>query len=232
MFNNLPARGRSAISQRLVCLSALMLWATACFEVRSNIYINPDGSGHALVSYAIMDSILQGGPFDEFLILNPNGKVSLDKSKIAERVARRPGLQLKNIDVWTDGDNHYARLDINFAHISNMGEKDISYDWVVEDGGWVFRIIVSKKPSKSTIDSPLQKGLNKSFQDKGFFFTVHLPGKIIESNASQVNWNVAEFLVPASFYLSKEEATKVFYAKIEASTWDKVKAWFSQLLPW
>jgi hypothetical protein len=213
------------------CGALTLLMTAGCFEVRSNIYLNPDGSGHALVSYAIMDSILQGGPFDEFLMLNPNGKVGLDKNKIAQRIAERPGLELRKADVWTDGENHYARLDINFAHISNLGEKDISYDWLVEDGGWVFRIVVNKKPSKSAVDSPLQKGLSKSFSDKGFFFTVHLPGKIIESNASEVNWNVAEFLVPASFYLSKEEATKVFYAKIEASTWDKVKAWFGELLP-
>lgn len=219
-----------AFPKRIALLSLLAATLAGCFEVRSEIYLDKDGSGNALVSYAISDAVLKGGPFGDFIVMDQNGVVGLDRAKIASKVERRPGLKLDNLDVWTNGEAHFARLDIQFDHVEQLGENDISYAWNVEDGGWMFRIIVDKKPGKH-VDSPIQKGLSKSFGEKGFFFKVHLPGKIVDSNAAAVNWNVAEFNVPIGFFLQSEAATKVYYAKIEAGTWDRIKAWLLDLLP-
>lgn len=228
-FSPKSSSANSAAMPRAL-FACLLLFVAGCFEVRSEIFLEKDGSGRALVSYAIPDGVLQGGPFGEFISMDANGIVGLDRNKIAAKIEARQGLKVKSVDVWTDGNNHYARLDISFEHIANMGEKDITYSWAVEDGGWLFRMIVEKKPGR-TADSPVLRGLTKSLGDKGFFFKVHLPGKIVESNSESVNWNVAEFSVPMGFYLQSSAATKVYFAKIEAGPWDRLKAWLADLIP-
>lgn len=207
----------------------LVAWTllAGCFDMKSEIHINPDGSGTAAVGYAIMQGILNGGPFDEYLAKD-GGADLIDRSVLLKKIDDRDGISVTNLDLWRENDMQYIRLHMNFDEIDNLGEKNVEYSWELKDGFWIFRVVV-KKGNTVVPDPRLHKPILSGFKDQGFHFKVHLPYRIVDSNADEVNWNVAEFSVPLTFFFQNEASTKVLYAKAQASNWDRFKAWINDL---
>ena len=223
-----PSRYRR-LARRLAV--PMLLLAVGCFDMRADIHMDQDGSGTATLGYSLSESILRSGPLDNMLSRRKGGGPGLDADKIAKKIGDREGIKLNDVDVWMEDDQHFVRLHMDFEDISYLGDDDVRYEWELEGGYWVFRVIVSKERTRKQEYTPVQKAVISAMDQQGFHFKIHLPRRIVESNADTVNWNVAEFFVPLGFFLMPDASTKVLYAKTEATTWERVKSWFADLIP-
>lgn len=218
--------------RRIVLLLPLTLLA-GCFDMQADIELNMDGSGSAAIGYALTEDFLKSGPLEN-MILRKDGQAYIDRNKVLKRFEDREGITLKDLDLWREEDKHYLRIMLDFENIAQLGDRNVQYEWALEDGAWVLRIIVRKEKAAAGRDEDgqreaLRSALYDALSKQGFHFRVHLPRKIIDSNADEVRWNVAEFFVPVSFFLKPEATTRILYARVEATTWERVRWWVSSL---
>ncbi len=216
----------------VVVVLATVFSGLGCFSVEQEMYVNEDGSGRGVIKYSGVENLIRGSPFMKFFDPSAPG-LELDRGALAEHFADYEGVELRKVDVWTEGDQRVVRLHVDFDNISSMSERDVKYSWDVEGEYKVFRIDIIKRGKKRDIDEnkPANHALKKSFTENGFVFKAHLPRKIIDSNAVSVDWNAASWFVPLSFYLSKEGANMSLYARTKATTWERVVDWIDDFLP-
>lgn len=221
-------RNSSAVRRFLACIAALCL-SVGCFDFDQELFVNEDGSGRSVLRYAALESFVASSPMARFM--QPGTKdLLMNKQAIIEHFASLEGVHLRKIDLWNEGDTRYVRAHIDFDDIHALSTRGVTYTWRVEGAHKVFRITLDRdygRGSKGQLQEQLAAGLMKN----GFRFKVHLPRKIVDSNAKSVDWSVAEWYVPLGYFIHPDAKTIQLYAKVEADTWDRVKAWFLQLLP-
>lgn len=217
MFARLPILARRF---RFVALLAGLSLVAGCLEFEQEIILEPDGRGRTVIRYAAQAGDVGANPALAGLLL--------DRDKIIQHYADRPGLRLDGVDVSDQGKMRLVRMHISFDDVSLLSDDAIAYSWGVEGMHRVLRIHIQKKQFRQPA-SRLQPALVQALQGNGFRFKARLPAKIVETNAEKAEWSSAEWFVPLGFFADSNETSRMLYAKIETTTWDAIKGWFSGL---
>jgi len=215
--------------QHALAAAAVLVLAGGCFDFDQELFVNEDGSGRSVLRYAALESFVASSAMARFM--QPGTKdMLMNKQAIVDHFATLDGVRLSKVDLWAEGETRYVRAHIDFEDVNALSTRGVAYSWRVEGEHKVFKITLDRdygRGAKGKLQEQLAAGLMKN----GFRFKVHLPRKIVESNAKNVDWSVAEWYVPLGFFIHPDAKTIQLYAKVEAGTWDRVKAWILQLLP-
>lgn len=106
LMRKLPA----LFTRFLAGLACLML--AACFDIREEVWIHRNGSGHAKLNYTIPQSAL----------LLAGGQEGL-QAKVRELVASQPGIRLDAVDVTTGNDE--AKIEVKLSTDSMLSLVDL-----------------------------------------------------------------------------------------------------------
>lgn len=212
---------------KLLLLLGFLFSLSGCFDFEEMIYLNPDGSGRAVIRYAVLPSLIAGSPFFRL----PEGSIPLSREDVAKRLALKPGLIADRIDVYDLEGMRNVRIHLQFEHIRYLTDQGISYSYEPEGKYLVLKIKVARGARPGQVRQPeLQKAIAQGMTNHGFRFKVFLPRKVEESNADKVEWSVASWFVPLGYFFDPTVSEdKILYAKIPLTFWERVKLWSKKL---
>jgi len=194
-----------------------------CFDFEEMVYLNPDGSGRAVLRYAVLPSLIGGSPFLKL----PEGSIPLSQEEVAKRLALKEGITVDRIDVYDLQGMRNVRVHLAFNDIRALSDQGVDYSYEPEGRYRVLRIRIVRGVRPGQVKQPeLQKAIAQGMRDHGFRFKVFMPRKVVESNADSVEWSVVSWFVPLGYFFDPTETEdRVLYAKIPLTFWERVKFW-------
>lgn len=206
-------------------LALLTAALTGCFDLYQEIRLEEDGSGTARLRYAAKPGMLAS-------VLNQRGlkpEMLTDREAVEEHFDLREGVEVENVRMGRRDERQVVDVELRFEDIEAISDEAVRYEWRIEGAYKVLRMILEKRSGRQRRASDFQRRIASSMTGNGFHFKVHLPRRVVDSNAESLDWNVATWFVPIRFYMAEGPQRKVLYAKMEATWRERLQAWFDDL---
>ncbi len=210
----------------LAFLSTLALTFSGCVEYTAKFYINLDGSGVLDIVYIVNKSLLAT------VVKQRLGKwnfLPLSKEGIKNYYKKKKGVKLIKVDFKDLGPQTLRiHIMVSFENIKYLNDQQFKYWWGIEGGRYTLRIRL-KKVGYPTKNNPIiEKAIKEAMSKYHITFEVHLPRKVVESNADEIDWNTVTWRI--SLYKMTHMRHNInLYASIETH-WYEVAWWLIRKL--
>ena len=200
-----------------------------CVQYTAKFYINMDGTGILDIAYVVNKSVLKAvveqrmGRFN-FLPLSEKGVRDYYKKK---KDIKLIDVKFKSLDPTTER----IHIMVSFKNVKNLDDNQMRYSWNLENGRYTFRIVlkpagtlVHRAKNNPMIEKAIREAMSKYFMT----FEAHLPRKIVETNADEVDWNVATWKITL-YNMTHMRHEKILYASVK-TRWYEIIWWWVKFI--
>ena len=206
---------------RIAVLVIAVILLAACLEYESQIQVNPDGSGSAILTYTVPEGFLAQSDLGD--------RIPLTEADVDASYRMRAGVTQHRSQVRHIGDSREVTIHVDFDNVASLSERGNEYSYEIEGPYRVFRIRINREAAglgrgNQARNNPLHDMAMRNIVDQhSIRYEVQLPTRIDQSNAQSVDWNTAKWEIPLSTFLNPDKEVIVLEARIRASRWEQFK---------
>ena len=177
-----------------VLACALSLCLSGCLDYDEEMWLNPDLSGHVVMTISIQEELVRG---------NTGFEKDMSEDGIRRDLERIPGVKLESFQSFRDAGRVIAKMRIAFDSIEKLTRSEsgvaessptslLGAITVHEEGGKVFlersMRALPQARARSTGEDLLLKGLGSLLLSKDYLtYTLHVPGELITANSEHID---------------------------------------------
>ncbi len=211
----------------------------ACIDIEIHTQLRADGGGTMTVSYAVVEEMING----EFAELSTNELLPLTESDIKAMAAKLDGVRVVSSSVNLRELNPGARFEnlrvvtykLAFDDIDDIAFDHVWFGYYPWGDSRYFQFVIHKDTSgpqmlmQDNVASvnPLAHMLLKGRTLK---LTAELPGKVINTNASSLDWSTVTWTIPLRSVLSDTTEKIVTWARTPSLPGDGLSGYLDPVL--
>ncbi len=195
---------------------------SGCVEYTAKFYLNLDGSGVLDVVYVVNKSLLATVVKQR---MGNTNFLPLTKEGVEEYYKKKKGVKLIKVDFKDLGPQTLKiHIMVSFENISYLDDQQFKYWWGIEGGRYTLKIHLKKVGDYNKNNPIIEKAIKEAMSKYHITFEAHLPRKVVESNADEIDWNTVTWKI-SLYDMTHMKHDIHLYASIETH-WYEVAWWF------
>ena len=203
-------------------IPVFFIFFSGCVEYTAKFYINLDGSGVLDVVYIVNKSVFAT------VVKQRLGKTNflpLTKEGIEGYYKKKKGVKLIKVDFKDIGPQTLKiHTMVSFENIKYLDDQQFKYWWGIEGGRYTLKIKLKKVGHLTKNNPVIEKAIKEAMSKYYITFEIHLPRKVIESNADEIDWNTATWKI-SLYNMTHMNHDLNLYASVQTH-WYEVAWWF------
>ena len=205
----------------LIVVSFFVVFLSGCIEYTANFYVNLDGTGILDVVYVVNKSLLATVVKER---MGNTNFLPLSKEGVEKYYAKKKGVKLLKVNFKDVGPQTLRiHIRVSFENPKYLNDQQMQYWWGIEGGRYVFKIHIKKVGYPSKNNPIIEKAIKEAMSKYYVTFNIHLPRRIVESNADEIDWNTATWKI-SIYEMTHMREPKNLYAAVKAK-WNEILSW-------